>query len=232
MSEQLALGIGPEKTLRFDNFYTIAANRLLVNQLKLQAEGEGEQWVLVHGTAESGRSHLLQASCHRAASAGLATSYIPLREFVDADPQAVLEGAEQVDLVCLDDLDAVIGMARWEEALFHLYNRALHSGTALQVASRFPAGALPCGLPDLHSRLKSFSVYQLAALSEEQRLEALIFRATGLGMELGQEVAEYLYHRAARNLTTLFDILDQLDRESLRHQRSLTKPFVKSTLGW
>lgn len=232
MSEQLALGIGPEKSLRFDNFYTIAGNRLLVNQLKLQAEGEGEQWVLVHGTAESGRSHLLQASCHLASSCGLAASYIPLREFLDADADAVLGGAEQVDLVCLDDLDAVIGMAQWEEALFHLYNRALHSGTTLQVASRLPAGSLPCGLPDLHSRLKSFSVYQLTALSEEQRLEALIFRATGLGMELEQDVADYLYHRAARNLTALFDILDQLDRESLRHQRSLTKPFVKSVMGW
>ncbi len=232
MSEQLALGIGPEKSLRFDNFYTIAGNRLLVNQLKLQAEGEGEQWVLVHGTAESGRSHLLQASCHQAASRNLTASYIPLREFLDANAEAVLEGAEQVDLVCLDDLDAVIGMAHWEEALFHLYNRALHSGTALLAASRLPAGSLPCGLPDLHSRLKSFSVYQLTALSEEQRLEALIFRAIGLGMELEQEVADYLYHRAARNLTALFDILDRLDRESLRHQRSLTKPFVRSVLKW
>lgn len=232
MSEQLALGIGPEKSLRFDNFYTIAANRLLVNQLKLQAESEGEQWVLVHGTPESGRSHLLQASCHQAASRGFSASYFPLREFTDANPRALLEGTEQADLLCLDDLDVVIGRPQWEESLFHLYNRALLSGTALLLASRLPAAALACSLPDLHSRLKSFSVYQLTALSEEQRLEALMFRATGLGMELDRDVAEYLYHRAARNLATLFGILDQLDRESLRHQRSLTKPFVKSVLGW
>lgn len=231
MSEQLALGIGPEKSLRFDNFYTIAANRLLVNQLKLQAEGEGEQWVLVHGTAESGRSHLLQASCHRAATCGLVVSYLPLGDFVDANPMALLEGTEHIDLLCLDDLETVIGRADWEEALFHLYNRALISGTSLLLASRLPAASLECLLPDLHSRLKSFSVYQLAALDEQQRLDALIFRADILGMELDQDVAEYLYHRASRNLKSLFGMLDELDRESLRHQRSLTKPFVKRILN-
>ena len=229
MSEQLALGLGPDKFLTFDNFYVIGSNRLLVNQLGLQARGEGEQWVMVHGGAESGRSHLLQASCQ---AAGRVASYLPLKEMGAYSPADVLAGAESLDLLCLDDVDLAMGRADWEEALFHLYNRAILSGTALLLSSLRPAGSLDCGLPDLRSRLASFSVYQLHALSDEERLRALIFRAEGLGMELTAEVADYLYHRAARNLAALFEILEQLDRESLRHQRALTKPFVKSVMGW
>lgn len=232
MSEQLALGLGPDKFLTFENFYVIGSNRLLVNQLGLQARGEGEQWVMVHGGAESGRSHLLQASCQAAAAAGRVASYLPLREMGDYSPADVLAGAESLDLLCLDDVDIVMGRADWEEALFHLYNRAILSGTALLLSSLRPASGMDCALPDLRSRLASFSVYQLHALSDEERLQALVFRAEGLGMELTAEVADYLYHRAARNLAALFQILEQLDRESLRHQRALTKPFVKSVLGW
>ncbi|MBB3047732.1 DnaA family protein [Litorivivens lipolytica] len=232
MSEQLALGIGPDRFLTFDNFYVVSANRLLVNQLGLQARGEGEQWVMVHGAAESGRSHLLQAACQAASADGKIASYLPLKDMVGYSPDEILAGAETLDLLCLDDVDAVLGKDNWEEALFHLYNRASLSGTSLLLSSARPAGSLDCNLPDLRSRLTSFSVYQAHSLDEEQRLQALVFRAEGLGMELSPDVAEYLYHRAARNLSTLFDILDQLDRESLRHQRALTKPFVKSVMGW
>lgn len=232
MSEQLPLGLGPDKALSFDNFYTIASNRLLLNQLRLQAEGEGEQWVLVHGAAESGRSHLLQASCQLAANSGLVTAFLPLVELKSYDPEEVFAGSDSFDLLCVDDIDAVVGRREWDEALFHLYNRASLSGTAVLFSSRLPASSLDTTLSDLRSRLNGFSVYHLAALSEEQRLDALIFRASKLGMELSREVAEYLYHRAARNLCALFGILEQLDRESMRHQRALTKPFVKKVMAW
>lgn len=232
MSEQLALGLGPDKSLSFENFYTLSINRLLMNQLRLQATGEGEQWVLVHGTEESGRSHLLQAACQEAAIAGRVASYLPLREFLGCAPEDLLAGVDSCDLLCVDDVDSIAGKRDWEEALFHLYNRAVLSGTSLLLSSRFPAAGLNSALRDWHSRLGSFSVYQLHSLDEEEKLQALSFRAERLGMELHRDVAEYLYHRAARNLAALFEILERLDRESLRHQRALTKPFVKTVMGW
>lgn len=231
MTEQLALGLGLDKSLSFENFYPLPGNRLLLNQLQLQAAGEGEQWVYVNGGAESGRSHLLQASCQAAAHAGRQAAYLPLKELKDYSPRDLLAGVEQLDLLCLDDLDAVLGADAWEEALFHVYNRMSLSGSAMLVAAGAIA-TLPCCLPDLRSRLNSFSVYHLQGLKDEQKMQALRFRAESLGLCLNQDVVEYLYHRAPRNLGDLFACLDRLDRESLRQQRSLTKPFVKQIMKW
>ncbi len=232
MSEQLPLGLGPDKSLCFANFYTLAPNRLLVNQLRLQAIGEGEQWVYVHGGAESGRSHLLQASCQEAAEAGMRSAYIPLKELAEYSPQELLSGAEQLHLLCIDDLELVAGNKPWEEALFHCYNRMTLSGSAMLIAAAEPAATVAVALPDLRSRLSSFSVYQMRGLQDEEKMAALRFRADCLGMELSQEIAEYLYHRASRNLAALFSCLEQLDLESLRQKRALTKPFVKTVMGW
>ncbi|MFT5605592.1 MAG: DnaA family protein [Paracoccaceae bacterium] len=232
MSEQLPLGLGPDKSLRFANFHTLAPNRLLVNQLCLQALGEGEQWVYVHGARESGRSHLLQASCQAAAEAGLRTAYLPLKELLEFPPQELLSGVEQLHLLCIDDLEQIAGNGLWEEALFHSYNRMMLSGSAMLIAAAEPAATLAVVLPDLRSRLSSFSVYQLRGLQDEEKMAALRFRAECLGMELGQDIVEYLYHRTSRNLESLFACLEQLDRESLRQKRALTKPFVKQVMGW
>ena len=45
-----------------------------------------------------------------------------------------MQGIETLDLVCLDDVDRVLGRADWELALFNLYNRARQCGCALLVA--------------------------------------------------------------------------------------------------
>lgn len=232
MSEQLPLGLGPDKSLRFDNFLTLAPNRLLINQLRLQAVGEGEQWVYVHGADESGRSHLLQAACQAASEAGLRCSYLPLRDLLSFSAQDLLSGVEQLHLLCVDDLELAVGNRDWEETLFHSYNRMLLSGSAMLIAAAQPAAALDCSLADLQSRLNSFSVYQLRGLQDEEKMQALQFRAECLGMALSQDVVEYLYHRASRNLQSLFACLEKLDRESLRQKRGLTKPFVKQVMGW
>ena len=232
MSEQLPLGLGPDKSLRFANFYTLSANQLLVNQLRLQSVAEGEHWVYVHGAAESGRSHLLQAACHSAAEAGFRAAYLPLGELRQYPAQDILAGVEELHLLCIDDLELVVGHREWEEALFHSYNRMLLSGSSMLIAAAQPAAASNCVLPDLQSRLNSFSVYQLRGLQDEEKMLALQFRAGCLGLELSSEVVEYLYHRSSRNLESLFACLEKLDNESLRQKRGLTKPFVKKVMGW
>ena len=97
------------------------------------------------------------------------------------------------------------------------------------------AGAAPAqlriGLPDLLSRLGWGVVYQLKALDDGQRMQALQLRAQQRGCEMPDETASYLLRRLPRDLPALFDLLDQLDEASLAAQRKLTVPFVKSVLG-
>jgi DnaA family protein len=229
MSQQLPLGLQLKASARFSNFIA-GPNEELLEQLRLTAGGEGEPFFLCWGGSGSGKTHLLQASCHLATSGGRSAAYLSLRDSAEWQPE-LLDGWESYPLVCLDDVDAIAGQRHWEEALFHLYNRIREQGGSLVVStSSAPAGLSLC-LPDLASRLGWGLVYQLQALTDEQRLQALQLRARQRGCEMPDETGRYLMRRMPRDMTGLFDLLDRLDQASLVAQRKLTVPFVKSVLG-
>ncbi len=229
MGEQLPLGLQLKASARFSNFVA-GPNAELIGQLRQAARAPGETFFFCWGSAGSGRTHLLQACCHQAASDGRTVAYVSLRDTVGLSP-ALLDGWEQFDLVCVDDVDAIAGDPDWEEALFHLYNRMRESGSTLIVSASAAPAQLRIGLPDLLSRLGAGVVYQLKALDDSQRMQALQLRARQRGCEMPDETASYLLRRLPRDMPALFDLLDHLDQASLAAQRKLTVPFVKSVLG-
>lgn len=235
LNEQLPLAVQLRDDATFDNYY-VADNALLVNQLKQQLK-EGERYLYVYGKAGSGRSHLLQAACHQAQQMGKSAMFLPLEELKSYPADSLFEAIEGQGLICLDDLDKVLGGhvlggEVWELALFNLFNRLKDSNTALLVSAEVAVRELPVQLADLQSRLSWGSVYQLNSLNDEQRQQALQFRASKRGMELTNEVAQFIYHRCQRDTSALFVVLDDLDQASLKQQRKLTIPFVKSVLNW
>ena len=183
------------------------------------------------GGPGTGRSHLLQAACHRMAEVGSLAMYLPLADVLDHGPD-LLEGMEQFDLLCLDQLDALVGDAAWEEALFHLYNRLREQGGRLLVAAASAPRVMGFELPDLASRLAWGLVFQLQSLGDEDKQQMLMLRAELRGLQLGEEVARYMLNRGARGMGELFKALEQLDQASLQAQHRLTIPFVKRVMGW
>jgi len=173
----------------------------------------------------------LQASCNKSTAEGRASIYVPLADQSQFAPQ-ILEGAESLALVCIDDIENIAGDVEWEGALFTAFNAMRQTGTQLIVAGHMAAQQLTTQLPDLHSRLQSGLLFQLFELSDEDKLSALQLRARHRGLDLPDVVGEFILLRAERNLSALMQILDELDHSSMQQQRRLTVPLVKSTLGW
>ena len=222
---QLPLGIGLKDAATFDNFYSAG------NELVLEALQQGtDKMLYIWGPSGCGKSHLLQALCHATAANGQSPVYLPLQELLTLAPE-LLEGLEQQALIAIDDVHAIAGMPQWEEALFHLYNRVRDCGHRLVVSATVAPAGLTLTLPDLTSRLGWGPVFQLATLSDRDKRAALQMRARRRGLELGNEVAEYLLRRCPRDMDSLFSLLNQLDRASLVAQRRLTIPFVRELLG-
>lgn len=228
--EQLPLAVQLRDDATFENFYA-GDNALLLTELRRQLSG-GEPYIYLYGNAGSGRSHLLQAACHQAQQQSLQSAYLPLQELHDFAPDDLFEGLEDLDLVCLDDLQQVAGHAAWEQALFHLFNRLQQSGTPLLISADCSVRQLPLTLADLRSRLSWGSLFQIADLSEQQQLAVITLRAGNRGLQLSDDVLQFIYHRSARDLPSLLHVVAELDRASLREQRRLTIPFVKSVMGW
>ena len=229
-SEQLPLAVQLRDDATFSNFYA-GDNGLCLAALQGQLTG-GDGYIYIHGSRDSGRSHLLQAACHKAETLQLAAVYLPLKELQDYSANDLLEGLETMSLVCLDDIDAVIADADWQQSLFHFFNRLRDNGAALLIAGSSNVGALNIALADLASRLSWGTVFHLHQLSDEQRIAAIKMRAMHRGLELSDDVAQYIYNRTQRDTDSLIEVLNKLDAASLQQQRKLTTPFVKSALGW
>ena len=226
--DQLTLGVGLNDDAQFKNFFVSDANQALVTAL---LAGKEEPFFYIWGNGSPGLSHLLQASCNKAAAEGRGTIYVPLADRAQFAPQ-ILEGAEFLSLVCIDDIENIVGDVEWEAALFTAFNAIRQAGTRLIIAAHMAAQQLVIQLPDLHSRLQSGLLFQLDELSDEDKLSALQLRARQRGLVLPAAVGEFILLRADRNLSALMQILNELDHSSMQQQRKLTVPLVKSTLGW
>ena len=226
---QLPLGFEPGELFTFDSF--IAGNNTVAAGLAQQAAtGLGESQLYFWGEQGLGKSHLLQASCNMAAKNQQTVCYLTENEIVGQSPE-MFDGLEHVELVCLDDIDAWLQGGDWETALFNLINRVREVGHRLIMASATPPEEVSIKLPDLRSRLAWGPVFQLQPLSDAEKYQALRFRAAQNGLELPQNVADYLMQRYPRDTFGLFERLAVLDKASMATQRRLTVPLVKSVFS-
>jgi DnaA family protein len=218
--KQLALGVRLRADAIFESFAPGLNGELIA---ALRGGGSAPLWLW--GGEGSGKTHLLQAVCVAEATA----AYFPL-ERTPALPPAAVAGFENCRVLCLDDVEAVAGDLKWEQALFRLFNEAAELGTRLIFAARAAPRAIEWGLEDWRSRAAACVVYQLRELDDAGRLEALRLRAAQRGLHLPPETADYLLRRMPRDLPSLFEILDHLDEASLVAQRRLTVPFIRDAL--
>jgi DnaA family protein len=224
---QLPLGVRIPDRAVFASFLP-ARNAEAVAYVSRIAGGELSGVVWICGGAACGKTHLLQAACAQAGTT-MRAGYLPLVQLAPLGIE-VLEGLQQLDCLCIDDLEQVVGQVEWERALFGVVREAQESGARLIVAAKLPPALLQWSLPDLGSRLAASAVFQLRCLDEAEQQEALQLRARLRGFELPDETSRWLLRRFPRDMHTLYEILDTLDEAALVAQRRLTVPFIRSVL--
>jgi DnaA family protein len=228
---QLALAV----TLPDDETYTSyfgGEQSLEVTHLKTAFANREKQFQFTYlcGLADSGKSHLLYATCVYAQDLGLSPMLLSLRDVLHYGPE-MLDGLDNLDVVCVDDLQLIAGHEGWEKALFNFFNRFNEKGKLLVIAADLLPSMLNLSLPDLESRLTWGTTFQIRSMSDDDKAEALVKRAKMRGLELSDECSRFLLTRLSRDMRALLDVLDKLDHASMAAQRKLTIPFIKSTLG-
>jgi DnaA family protein len=226
--EQLPLGVHLRERATFDAFVT-GQNDELVTRLQNAAARRERLAAWLWGAEGCGRTHLLQAVC-AAAPLGARVAYLPMGQLGSAAGE-FLGGALGVDLLCLDDLDVVIGDAEIERALFVAFRRIEEQGGSIIATASRPPAALSWQLADIGSRFAATEIFQVRPLDETDQHEALRRRAAQRGLELPEETARYLLRRFPRDMVSLGRLLDEIDIAALSAQRRLTVPFVRGILG-
>lgn len=228
MAIQLPLGIGLRDDASFDNFLTTGNEQVVAT---LREQDTQNPIIYVWGSTSSGKTHLLQAWCRAQLAQGCSVAYLPLAQYAELLPE-MCEGLEQLDAVCIDDVDAIAGMTRWEEALFHLYNRMRDAGKRLLFAAKAKPNHTGLHLADLVSRLNAALMLGVAPLDDEAKRQVLQLRSLARGMEMSDEAAQFILRHYPRDLSNLLAMLDTLDHASLAAQRRLTIPFIKQVMQW
>jgi len=114
-------------------------------------------------------------------------------------------------------------------ALFDAFNQARAQGLSIIAAG----GTAPLELKlreDLRTRLGSGLVFQLHALSDAEKREALRRHAEQRGLRLPEEVLNYLLSHLRRDMPTQMAVLDAIDHYSLSAKRPVTLPLVREAL--
>lgn len=229
MMLQLPLNIGLSDAASFANF-TPTGNEVAYGALQnLLTHQTSNSCLYLWGATGTGKSHLLQASCHAVSQAQAVPAYLPLKQ-VFRNGIDLLEGLEHLDAVCIDDLGAIAGIRQWERALFELFNQLRDAQVPLIFSAHAPPQQLGLQLPDLVSRLTWGGVYALQSLNEAETVHALQKRAQDYGWTLPEEVARYLIKHCARDMPSLIAWLQRLDYASLAARHKITIPFVRQLL--
>lgn len=229
MARQLTLPVGLRDDSTLDNFLaTVNAEAFAAVQALLDGR---QSFVYLCGDEGVGRTHLLEAAVDCAARAGRSVAYVALDDPASLAEPGLLGGLGDAALVCLDNVDAIAGVRRWEEAIFHLFNDLRANGGTLLVAAAAAPAMVKWDLPDLASRMSSGLLAALAPHDDESRAAILMFRARRRGLDLPPETAAYLLARVSRRLDDLLALLASLDQAALEaRQQRLTVPFVRRWL--
>ncbi len=210
--------------------FVAGENTALLAAISQSLAAKSGQLIYFWSRTGGGKSHLLHAACSRVSAQGKAVGYVPLDKRNWFSPE-VLDGMEHLSLLCIDNIECVVGDEAWELALFDLYNRIKEqTGASLLISADRPPRQLDLQLPDLASRLDWGQTYRLQPLNDDEKLQALQLRARLRGFELPEDVGRFLLKRLDREMRTLFETLDKLDKASFNFQRRLTIPFVKEAL--
>jgi DnaA family protein len=227
MPEQLPLAVELREPVELDHFVA-GANQELLTAVTGCAQGDIPRRLLLHGPPHSGRTHLLLAATRAARRAGREALYVSL---AGADTPDLLEALDRCEMLCIDDLDMPLVERAWSVAIARLVDAIDANDGGLLIATRNPPDRMPFAMPDLRTRLSRCVVFGIKPL-DDAGLRALLRRRAHLrGMNLSEEVAEYLVRRLPRDPTHLIEVLDHLDRATLKAQRRLTLPFVQSQLA-
>ena len=230
-AQQLPLGLRWPSHQRLDT-YLAGANAAAQEGVRAVALGDGNAWLYLQGMRGSGKTHLLIGACRLALEHGRKARYLPLDSLGESRADAIASfGAEQGELLAIDDVQAIAGGRDAERALFDLYNRARESrATVLFAASAAPA-QLGVQLPDLVSRLSACTQMTLQPLDEPGRRAVLRARAQQRGLEIDDAVLDWLFARQPRDLAALMDLFERLDHAALAAQRRITSPFLREMLS-
>lgn len=198
-----------------ENFIVSESNILAYSYILNWPDWKGNI-LYIYGAKSCGKSHLLNIWAKNSVA-----------EFITFENISKNNVNYKSNLI-VEDIDLINN----EKSLFHFYNnfKEASEGTYLIFSANASPSKLNLKLPDLISRLNANNSIKIDE-PDESLFKQYIFKSfSNKQIKIENDVINFIFLRIERSFSAINELVNILDKESLKHQRKVTIPFVKQYL--
>ncbi|KPJ76606.1 MAG: hypothetical protein AMK72_06530 [Planctomycetes bacterium SM23_25] len=188
----------------FENFVTGPCNRMAHASALAVSDLPGRAYnpLFIHASVGLGKSHLMQAICHKLLQTrpGVAMMYLSCEDFVNQFIAAIERGQvaefrykfRYLDVLIIDDVHFLADKDRTQEEFFHTFNALYQAQKQVVLSSDSPPHEIPRIEERLVSRFKWGLVVRIDRPSYETRVAIVRKKARLRNQELPEDVVQYI----------------------------------------
>lgn len=227
----------------FDNFIEGDCNRLARNAglaIAKKPGGTAFNPLVIFGDVGLGKTHLAQAIGNEIAAKieSKAVLYVSAEKFTNQIIQAIKNNSvndfvnfyQMVDVLIIDDIQFLSGKQKTQEIFFHIFNQLHQNGKQVILTSDRAPKDLE-GIEDrLISRFKWGLSADLQAPDLETRMAILDSKINGEGVEIPQDVLEFICYNIKNNIRELEGVMISLLAQSTLIRRDIDMDLAKEVI--
>jgi len=226
----------------FENFVPGPSNNFAYAASLAVADSPGKSYnpLFLHGSVGLGKTHLLQAVCHRMVERrpDMRILYLSCETFTNHFVTAVANGEldsfrfryRHVDVLLIDDIHFLAKRERTQEEFFHTFNTLYNANKQIILSS----DSTPAEIPTLEERLVSRFKWGIVSRIDPPVFEtrnAIISRKVQMhGLTFPEEVVNYIAENVRSNIRELEGAVNKIAGMSHIYQRPVNMKMAREAL--
>ncbi|MCK4886580.1 MAG: chromosomal replication initiator protein DnaA [Planctomycetes bacterium] len=236
------IGFKQNPDYTFGNFVVGPSNRLAHASCIAISQSPGDTYnpLFLYGSSGLGKTHLLHAVCCETRNKynGAVIQFLSCEDFVNRFIRAIEQGNlagfqsqfRTVDTLVIDDIQFLSEREQSQEEFFHTFNALYNSGKQILLSADSPPNEIPALEKRLISRFNWGLVARVDPPSYETRAAIIQKKARLRGLEISEEISEYIAKRIYANVRELEGALTTIYAVSMTSNEPITLELAKFAL--
>jgi len=215
VEKQLYFNMDREPSFDENNFVVTQSNQDAFEHITKWPEWTVNN-IILFGDAGVGKSHLANIWLKR--SNGIRLDLDEINTKI----------VEKYKYVLIEDVDS--NQTNYHN-LFHVINLIREIEGSLLLTSKIPPTSLVTKIPDLNSRIRSFSPVKINK-PDDYLLEIMILKIfSDKNVIVDEKVIKFLLKRVERSISAIIRLIQRINEKSLEEKRPITVPLVSEVIS-
>jgi len=227
----------------FENFIVGDSNKLAAAASQSVAKTPGKSYnpLFLYGGVGLGKTHLMHAIGNEINRRfpNKKVFYMPCEQFANEFIQTIRSGGGEkfkekyrnVDALLVDDIQFLTGKERTQEEFFHTFNALHQKNKQIVISSDRPPKAIPLLEDRLRSRFEWGMIADIGMPDFETRCAILLAKAKEKGIDINQEIVDYIARNIQHNIRELEGALNRLIAFSQIEGKQISKELTEKALS-